>query len=100
MMKNYDDSVLFHCSVRGFAYLAFGAGTTITMMLAEDRTASDIIEAIELFEVTGKKIGYKKMIVFVDLYSAESGRIAEYAEVKKGKITWTDKRFIRYEWHI
>lgn len=100
MTKNYDDSVLFRCNVRGFPFFAFGTGNKITVMLAENRTASDILEAIELFEVTGKRIGYKTMIVYVDLYSTGSDRVAEFAKFKKGRITWTDWRFLKYEWSL
>lgn len=99
-MTVLDDTILFRCEVNGFLYLAHGNDVTVSMLHWANGSSSDVVYAIMLIAKTAKVYGYEIMTIFVDSLNPDDLRIMDYAKSKRGKATWTDGRFYRYEWYI
>ena len=90
----------FNCFVGNSPFYAVPVGNTILFLDWDKKPVEDAIEAMGGITYAARVHGYEKVRIFLDKYDPDFDTLVKYAKSVGGIETWTDGRFIEYEWSV
>ena len=81
-------------------YYACTNGDRVIFRSYDQKPILFAIKAMEMIAASARNLGCRTMSTYVDKFDFGKLYLLAYVRFKKAHITWTDGRFVEYEWSI